>query len=121
MAGVNPYIKQPEVSIPRKSFRITFEPMGKTINVVPRESLGACDGLPGSVLQIAHNSDIDLEHTCGGVCACSTCHVIVRSGIDSCNEATDDEEDMFIYIYLFLFLLSFFLGVFIYSHSIIIL
>ncbi len=36
----------------------------------------------------------DMDHSCGGVCACSTCHVIVRQGLESCNEATDDEEDM---------------------------
>ena len=35
-----------------------------------------------------------MDHSCGGVCACSTCHIVVRQGIDSCNEATDDEEDM---------------------------
>jgi 2Fe-2S ferredoxin len=34
-----------------------------------------------------------IEHTCGGVCACSTCHVIVREGLETCNEATEDEED----------------------------
>ena len=94
MAGVNPYIKTPEVNLPRKSFRITFDPFGKTVGVVPGVPLEEADGLPGSVLQLALNNEIDLEHSCGGVCACSTCHVIVRSGIDTCNEATDDEEDM---------------------------
>ena len=34
-----------------------------------------------------------LDHACGGVCACSTCHVIVREGLESCNEATDAELD----------------------------
>ncbi|MEK6617220.1 MAG: 2Fe-2S iron-sulfur cluster-binding protein, partial [Nitrospirota bacterium] len=36
---------------------------------------------------------VDLEHACGGVCACSTCHVIVKQGLESCNEGTDDEFD----------------------------
>ena len=36
---------------------------------------------------------IDVEHACGGVCACSTCHVVVKEGLDTCNEATDDELD----------------------------
>ena len=35
-----------------------------------------------------------MDHSCGGVCACSTCHIIVREGLESCNEATEDEEDM---------------------------
>ncbi len=34
-----------------------------------------------------------LDHACGGVCACSTCHVIVKEGLESCNEATDAEFD----------------------------
>ena len=34
-----------------------------------------------------------LDHACGGVCACSTCHVIVHQGLESCNEASDAEMD----------------------------
>jgi 2Fe-2S ferredoxin len=34
-----------------------------------------------------------LDHACGGVCACSTCHVIVHEGLESCNEPTDAELD----------------------------
>ena len=58
-------------------------------------------GKPGSwtikvgqtILEAAMAQDIDLDHACGGVCACSTCHVIVRKGLESCSEATEDEED----------------------------
>ena len=42
----------------------------------------------------ALSAGIEIDHSCGGVCACSTCHIVVRQGLDSCNEATDDEEDM---------------------------
>ena len=52
------------------------------------------DGLPGSLLDIALHAGVDLDHACGGVCACSTCHVVVTAGTDSINESTDDEEDM---------------------------
>ena len=52
------------------------------------------DGLPGSILNLALNAGIDVDHSCGGVCACSTCHIIVKQGIGSCNEANEDEEDM---------------------------
>ena len=45
-------------------------------------------------MRIAQEAGIQIDHACGGVCACSTCHVVVRSGLDSCNEATEDEEDM---------------------------
>jgi 2Fe-2S ferredoxin len=37
---------------------------------------------------------IDIEHACERSCACTTCHVIVREGFDSLNEADELEEDM---------------------------
>ncbi len=50
---------------------------------------------PGmTILDACLANDIDLEHACEKSCACTTCHVIVREGITSLNEATDDEEDM---------------------------
>jgi ferredoxin, 2Fe-2S len=94
MSGVNPYIEQPLYKVSKKSYQITFMPMGKTIDVNPGETQENHDGLPGSILQLALEQDIDLDHSCGGVCACSTCHIIVNSGLESCNEATEDEEDM---------------------------
>ena len=51
-------------------------------------------GLRHQYATAAREAGIDMDHSCGGVCACSTCHVIVRQGLESCNEATDDEEDM---------------------------
>jgi 2Fe-2S ferredoxin len=51
------------------------------------------DGLPGSLLDIAQEHDIEIDHACGGVCACSTCHCIVREGGDTINEATEEEDD----------------------------
>lgn len=46
-----------------------------------------------SVLEIALENNIDLHHNCGGVCACSTCHVYIESGEDYLPELTDREED----------------------------
>lgn len=46
-----------------------------------------------SFLEIAETNEIDLDHACGGVCACSTCHVKILAGADALNEATEDEED----------------------------
>jgi len=37
---------------------------------------------------------INIEHACEKACACTTCHVIVREGIESLEDATDEEEDM---------------------------
>lgn len=50
-------------------------------------------GEPGSLLEIALGHDIELDHACGGVCACATCHVIVREGLETCNEPDEEEED----------------------------
>jgi len=50
-------------------------------------------GRPGSLLDIAKNFDIPLEHACGGSCACTTCHVIVGEGESHLSEMDDDELD----------------------------
>ena len=50
-------------------------------------------GQPGSLLDIAKNLDIPLEHACGGSCACTTCHVIVREGARHLSDMQDDEAD----------------------------
>ena len=67
-----------------KTFKVTFLPLNKTVEVP--------EGW--SVLDAALNRDIDLEHACGGVAACSTCHVWVRDGYDDLEPASDKEEDM---------------------------
>lgn len=77
----------------KKPYTITFLPANKVIEVDPKDIPTSGTGLPGSVLDIALASDIDIDHACGGVCACSTCHVIVEEGLSSCNEATEDEDD----------------------------
>ncbi len=46
-----------------------------------------------SVLDAALNHAVDLEHNCGGNCACSTCHVIVQEGMESLSERSEEEED----------------------------
>ncbi|WP_449434784.1 ISC system 2Fe-2S type ferredoxin [Pseudomonas putida] len=50
---------------------------------------------PGTnILELAHEHHIEMESACGGVCACTTCHCIVRKGFDSLEEADELEEDM---------------------------
>ncbi|MEM1211451.1 MAG: 2Fe-2S iron-sulfur cluster-binding protein [Planctomycetota bacterium] len=46
-----------------------------------------------SLLELALENDINIEHACGGVTACSTCHVHVDGGEDSFNEPEDEELD----------------------------
>ena len=50
-------------------------------------------GRPGSLLDIAKHYGIPLEHACGGSCACTTCHVIVKQGEGALTEMLDDEVD----------------------------
>jgi ferredoxin len=49
-----------------------------------------------NLLDIAQANDLDMEGACGGSCACSTCHVIVKSQemYDKIPEPSDDENDM---------------------------
>lgn len=50
---------------------------------------------PGTnILELAHEHHIEMESACGGVCACTTCHCIVREGFGSLEEADELEEDM---------------------------
>jgi 2Fe-2S ferredoxin len=69
------------------------------IVVLPHEVL--CPD--GAVLEVAAGvsvcdalleHDIEIEHACEKSCACTTCHVIVREGFHSLNEAEDKEEDL---------------------------
>jgi len=46
-----------------------------------------------SLLEVALTNDIELHHNCGGVCACSTCHLYVEQGEDYLEELSDKEED----------------------------
>ena len=50
-------------------------------------------GLPESFLDVAMNCGIPLEHACGGSCACTTCHLIIRQGMQNLSEMEDNEAD----------------------------
>lgn len=47
-----------------------------------------------SVCDAAIKQGIHIEHACEKSCACTTCHVYVREGLESLNEATEEEDDM---------------------------
>ena len=93
MGGSNPYIEKNKAEGPAKAYKITFQPMNVTVEVKPEEIPYTRDGEPGSILEIALGHGIDIDHACGGVCACSTCHVIVSKGLNSIPEAGDAELD----------------------------
>lgn len=70
--------------------KITFSPhekscpQGKTVEV-PKGT---------SILDAALQHGVELEHACGGVAACTTCHVVISKGFDSLEEASEKEQDM---------------------------
>lgn len=59
-------------------------PEGAVIEAAPGES----------VCEAALRHGIKIEHACEMSCACTTCHVIVREGGESLNEADELEEDL---------------------------
>ena len=50
-------------------------------------------GKPGSILDVALNFNLPLNHVCGGNCSCTTCHVIVTEGAENTSESDQDELD----------------------------
>jgi 2Fe-2S ferredoxin len=61
-----------------------YAPEGKTISAPSGTSI--CEALL--------ENGVNIEHACDMSCACTTCHVIVREGYNSLNEADEDEEDL---------------------------
>ena len=98
MAGKNPYITQVTAPQAGKPFKITFvlqeSDVRKELVVDPAALPYGRTGEPGSIMDLATGAGVEIDHACGGVCACATCHVYVSSGLGTCNAATDDEEDM---------------------------
>jgi 2Fe-2S ferredoxin len=78
---------------PEKLVRVTFQPEGKTVEFEFGAMPYAHHGQPMSLLDVAENYDIFLDHACGGACACSTCHLWVKEGAEGLNEAGDEELD----------------------------
>jgi len=46
-----------------------------------------------SLLQAAMAQGVGMDHACGGVCACSTCHVKIVAGRECFSEASEAELD----------------------------
>ena len=45
-----------------------------------------------SLLEVAIDNGINIEHACGGVCACSTCHIYLEQGASQVNPASSEER-----------------------------
>lgn len=75
------------------TFKVTFDPANITVDVDPTKCPHSGHGEPGSILDIALANNVHIEHACGGVGVCGTCHVIVRQGMQNLSPAADDELD----------------------------
>jgi 2Fe-2S ferredoxin len=64
--------------------KVTFTNEGLVVTVEPGTSL----------LEAARAVEAPEGSACGGVCACSTCHVYVTKGFDSLTEMSDEENDI---------------------------
>ncbi len=60
-------------------------------HIAPKSVTG--DFLDMSILELTEEYDVHLNHNCGGVCACSTCHIYVEKGEEFLEEISDKEED----------------------------
>lgn len=73
--------------------KVTFLPSGDSfefdLNALPYGE----HGKPKSFLDVAEHFGFHLEHACGGSCACTTCHVVVKSGERFISPMEDDEAD----------------------------
>jgi len=73
--------------------RVTFLPLNRTVEF-DRQKLPYSDhGRPLSILDVALNFGVPIEHSCGGNCACTSCHVIVREGEGNLSPKDDYEAD----------------------------
>ena len=73
--------------------RLSFLPENKTFEFEHGKLPYQDHGKPESILDVAMNFGLHLEHACGGNCACTTCHVVVKKGRECLSEMEDDEAD----------------------------
>lgn len=73
--------------------RITFMPENRTVEFEHGKLPYQEHGKPESILDAALNFGVNLDHACGGNCACTTCHVVVKKGSELLTEMDDEEAD----------------------------
>jgi 2Fe-2S ferredoxin len=73
--------------------RLTFLPGGQSVEFEAGKLPYQEHGKPQSILDVAINFGVHLEHACGGNCACTTCHIVVKKGKELLNECSEEEAD----------------------------
>lgn len=92
--GKNPYIDADTPPPPERAYKLRLRNTGEVFDVDPARLPGGYDGQLGSVLSVLLCNGVDIDHSCGGVVACSTCHVHVVRGYDTAPLPIEAEEDM---------------------------
>ena len=92
--GINPYIDADAPPPPTRAYRLTVRNTGLVIDVDPEALPDGHEGQPGSLLSLLLDNGVEIDHTCGGVVACSTCHIYVERGFESAPDPIEEEEDM---------------------------
>ena len=73
--------------------KLTFLPSGQSVEFENGKLEYQEHGKRQSILDVAMNFGIHLEHACGGSCACTTCHVVVKKGKELLSEPSEEELD----------------------------
>ena len=76
-----------------RKYKVSFLPYDITLEVEEGQFPFGTHGKPGSLLDIALAHKVPMGHNCGGSCACTTCHVMVKEGKENLSEMEMDEED----------------------------
>ena len=92
--GKNPYIDSKAPPPPKRAYTVTVRNTGQKLRVDPADLPSGYDGQPGSLLRTLLHAGVAIDHSCGGVVACSTCHIYVEKGLDTAPEPIEEEEDM---------------------------
>ncbi len=91
--GTNPFIAAEAPPPPKTAYKLRLSNTGQIFVVDPAALPAGHEGWPGSILSVLLDNGVEIDHTCGGVCACSTCHVYVDAGLDTAPEPIEEEED----------------------------
>jgi ferredoxin, 2Fe-2S len=82
-----------ENTIGQNLVQVTFLPEGKTVTFENGKLPYEDHGKEQSLLDIALNFGVPLDHACGGNCACTTCHIWIKEGAENLSPMDDDEAD----------------------------
>lgn len=74
--------------------KVTFISAGGKVEVIQGDLPHGHGVAEGCLLDVAIGGGVEIEHACGGVGVCGTCHVIVKSGAGNLSEPDDDELDV---------------------------